>query len=247
MSRLLFLLLIVSIFCQDYYDELMNETVSEEYCNNVIGNMTALINEGYVYLDFFKAPKQPNPNYFPKMDLIKELNNINRTNRTFYEFYGDIHEIIGNTGDGHFSFLSEATPNNISLYSYYFCIPFHFFVKEVFDIDNVTLNDTYLTIDLIPVKTYCREHFTNDTISEIQKLSGKKIISINNMNPYDYLEKATKNVASAHSKQCKFVQSINSIYQQIAYIYPHKKEDLNISIKFEGEEKLFETYIHLKK
>ena len=247
MVWLLFLLLISSILCQDYYEELMNETVSEEYCNSVIGNMTALISEGYVYLDFLKAPKQPRPNYFRKMDLIKELNSINRTNRTFYEFYGDILEIIGNTGDGHFKFFSEITPNNFSLYSYYFCIPFYFLVQEVFDKDNVTINDTYLTINLIQVNTYCREHFTNETISEIQKLSGKKIISINNMNPYEYIEKITKNVGSAHSKQCKFIQGIDFIYQQFAYFYPHKKEYLNISIKFEGEDKVFETQYSLEK
>ena len=247
MIQLLFLLLTSSIFCQNYYEELIKETVSEEYCNSVIGNMTALINEGYVYLDFLKAPKQPRPNYFQKMDLIKELNSINRTNRTFYEFYGDIHEIIRNTGDAHFSFYSEKTPNNFSLSSYYFCIPFYFLVQEVFDKDNVTINDTYLTIKLSSSEDFCQEHFSNEEISEIRKLSGKKIISINNMNPYEYIEKITKNIGSPHSKQCKFIDGIDNIFEQNAFIFPQKKENLNISIKFEGEEKLFETQYSFEK
>ena len=118
----------------------MNEKVSEEYYNSVIGNITALINEGYVFLDFYKASKQPKPNYFPKMDLIEEINRFNRTNRTFYEFYGDILDIIGNAGNGHFSFSSGTTPNNFLLYSYFFCIPFYYYAEKGFNKDNITLN-----------------------------------------------------------------------------------------------------------
>ena len=246
MAKLLILFLISLILCQDYYEELMNEKVSEEYCNNVIGNITALINEGYVYLDFYKAPKQPKPNYFPKMNLIEEINSINRTNRTFYEFYGDILDIIGNTGDGHLSFSSEITPNNFPLYSYYFCIPFYYYVKKGFNKDNITLNDIYLTIDLFE-GNYCRDHYPNETFSEIKKLAGKKIISINNLNPFDYIEKITKNVISPHSKQGKYISGIDSIYDQSLFIFPHKKEELSISIQFEGEDKLFETNYSLAK
>jgi len=57
MKTLLLLLIIGLIAGQDDYEEIMNEMVSEEYCNNVIGNMTALINDAYIYLDFLKAPK----------------------------------------------------------------------------------------------------------------------------------------------------------------------------------------------
>ena len=147
----------------------MNENVSEEYCNNVIGNITALINEGYVFLDFLKAPKQPKSNYFRKMDLIEEINSINRTNRTFYEFYGDILDIIGNTGDGHFSFISRITPNNFPLYSYYFCIPFYYYIEKGLNKDNITLNnDTYLSIGLFDID-YCRGHYPNETFSESWK------------------------------------------------------------------------------
>ena len=68
--------LISFISGNDAYDEIIKEKVSEEYCNYVIGNMTALIKEGYVYLDYLKAPKQPKPGYFNKMDVIKELESI---------------------------------------------------------------------------------------------------------------------------------------------------------------------------
>ena len=59
MKKLLFIILLGLIIANEKYDELLNETVSEEYCNSVITNLTALLNDGYVFLDFLKAPIQP--------------------------------------------------------------------------------------------------------------------------------------------------------------------------------------------
>ena len=128
--KILLLVLLISFICgQDDYEKIISEKVSEEYCNNVIGNLTTLKIEGYLYLDFLKAPKQPKPNYFNKMDIIQELEDINKTNRTFYDFYADIQRIVANTEDGHFAVYSIETPNKNSLYDYYFCIPFYYYVK----------------------------------------------------------------------------------------------------------------------
>ena len=226
MKILLLALLISLISCQDDFEQIISEQVSEEYCNNVIGNLTALIKEGYVYLDFLKAPKQPKPNYFNKMDLIQELEDINTTNRSFYEFYGDIVRIIGNTEDGHFAVYSLETPNKTKLTDYYFCIPFYYYVKEVFDDDNITIKDTYLTID--PLPNYCQSKYSNETLTKINELSGLKIISINGLDPFEYLEKIGRNVASPHSPQCKYIDSLDYTMQHSLIFYPHKKEDLSI-------------------
>ena len=89
------ILFFTSIWTQnnEYYEQLITETVTEEYCNNIISNITKLLEEGYVFTDFFKAPIQPNGNESYKInqvDLIQELNEINVTNRTFYDFIRDI-------------------------------------------------------------------------------------------------------------------------------------------------------------
>ena len=247
MKILLLALLISLISGQDDFETIISEQVSEEYCNNVIGNLTALINEGYVYSDFLKAPKQPKPNYFNKMDIIKELEDINTNNRTFYDFYGDIQRIIGKTDDGHFALFSMETPNKTVLSDYYFCIPFLYYVKEVFEDDNTTIKDTYLTIRPLPV--YCQKNYSNETLTKINELSGLKIISINDLDPFKYLEKIGKNVASPHSPQCKFIDGIDYSMQHSLPFYPHKKEDLLVSIKFEGDEILeteysFQKYVY---
>ena len=105
MKKFVFIILISITFGQDLYEELIKEKVSEEYCNDVIGNITGILNEGYVYLDYLKAPKQPEgkEDYIEKVDLISELNEINKTNRTFYDFYADIQNVLNKARDGHLS------------------------------------------------------------------------------------------------------------------------------------------------
>ena len=135
MKIILFILLISLIKGQDPYEELINEKISEEYCNQVINNMTSIINQSYVYLDFHKAPIQPKgyDDYFQKVDLIAELNAINKKDRYFYEFYRDIEKVLEKTRDGHFYMYARNTPNNFLLNTSYFCIPYTYSVVEVKD------------------------------------------------------------------------------------------------------------------
>ena len=50
------------------------------------------------------------------MDLISELNNINKTNRTFYDFYRDIINIKNEAKDIHLDIYLLLTPNQFNLY-----------------------------------------------------------------------------------------------------------------------------------
>ena len=106
MKFLLFMAIIFLIKGQYDYERLINEKVTENYCNDVITNLTSIIDKVYIYSDFIKEPKQPvgYGNYIPKVDLIKELNRINKKDRTFYDFYRDILNILGKTRDGHLYF-----------------------------------------------------------------------------------------------------------------------------------------------
>ena len=81
---ILIFLIIILIKGQDYED-LLNEEVSEEFCQQVIGNLTTIIDSIYIYSDFIKVPKQPQgyENYIPQVDLINELNNINKRKEHF--------------------------------------------------------------------------------------------------------------------------------------------------------------------
>ena len=232
MSHLLFILFFIVIRAEegeDDYEEMINKKVSQEYCNYVINNLTSILDEAYVYSDFVKAPKQPvgYDNYIPKVDLIKELNKIEKNNRTFYEFYRDIQNVLDKTRDGHLLFHADL------LYDYYFCIPFKYRIEE----NNTEKgnNDPFLTIESIG---FCKEGYSNETLNKIKELEGKKIISINNLSPYDYLEEMGKKFDVVHSPQARYISIVAQLHLLYADYFPFKKEELNIFLKFEGNESL---------
>ena len=110
---LILLILLVLSKSDDVYEKLINEEVSEEYCTAVISNITKLLEEGYVYLEFYKSPIKPKGGEIydiEALDLIKELEAITKTNRKFYDFYQDIYKIIKKTGDHHLSFNVQFSP-----------------------------------------------------------------------------------------------------------------------------------------
>lgn len=97
--RKIFLILVltgIAFANEARYQELITEKVSDEFCREVITNAIGIIEEFYVFKDFLKAPIQPKglDNYFPDVDLIKELEEVNTTNRTFYDFYRDFQRVI---------------------------------------------------------------------------------------------------------------------------------------------------------
>ena len=235
--KIIFLIFIISLINGlDPYLELINEKVSEEYCTNVINNMTSILNEGYVYLDFLKAPRQPKgyDDYIPKVDLISELNAINKKDRYFYDFYREVENVLEKTRDGHFNMYAKITPNKFLLNTSYFCIPFTYSLIEVID-ENKDVNDTYLTIS---PNELCKE-YTDEIYNKINELKGKRILEINNLSPYEYLDEMSKKGRVIHSPQARYIYIQRSISQFSIQYYPFKKEELNVSIKFEDVDKLF--------
>ena len=116
---LIFLLSFFLFHCQSSnYQKLIEETVTEEYCTEVINNIVGLLKEGYVYLDFYKSPikQKADESYsIEALDLVKELEDIPKKNRKFYDFVRDIRKIIRKTGDGHLSFVPEKSPGGIEI------------------------------------------------------------------------------------------------------------------------------------
>ena len=203
MRKYLFIIILNIIVGLDIYEELIQEKVSEEYCKDVIDNIIGILKEGYVYLDFLQAPKQPEgkTDYIEKVNLTSELNQINTTNRTFYDFYADIQNVLNKARDVNLQIRANKTPNNTKFGNYYFCIPFKYYIKEIFD-ENNTVIDTFLTIESYDkTNSSCVKHYKDDVIDKVKNLNGKKIIKINGSEPYEYLEKMGKKGYLAHSAQ----------------------------------------------
>ena len=258
-----FLIVLISfIFAQDkdLYEELIKETVTEEYCKTVISNITKLLEEGYIYLDFYKSPIKPTDNEcysIEAIDLIKELRDIPTKNRKFYEFIRDIYKIIRKTGDGHLAFLCGESPNNSVLGKYVFRIPFSFDVVDEFN-DDGKRNDTYLII-INPNDDSKKEDDEDDednnedfippfikTASPTLSASyfNKKIESINGEDPFKFIENFFGDFKFYHSQQANFIDTLDSITEINIGMYPFFKEELtDITIIFEDGEELTVNYV----
>ena len=252
MNKTLFLLilLIIPILSQydDIYEQLLNETVSEEYCTEVISNITKLLEEGYIFLDFFKSiikPKGDKSYNINSLDLIKELEAINKTDRKFYNFLRDIHKIIRKTGDNHLGFYAGYGPEkNVNLFSYHYTIPFMFKVIDQRD-DNGNVNDTYLIMAKNEEET--PSQLNNETEPRYKNYLNKKIININDTDPFEFIGNLLGDFSVGHNSQINYVFTLDSI-QDIGIVqYPLLKEELsNITLKFEdGENYTFSFYFNL--
>ena len=109
-------------------------------------------------------------------------------------------------------------------------------MKEVLDDNNNKVIDAYLTIQS-KFGMFCS--CTQEMIMKTLQLTGKKIVSINGKNPYEYFEEMNEKGYITHSTQAKFIEMLNTIDALRAEDYPLKKEDLQVSIQFEGEEEEF--------
>ena len=242
----LLILLIIPIFSQEdeKYELLLNETVSEEYYSDVISNITKLLEEGYIYLDFYKSPLKPKENEsynIDTLDLIKELEAIQKKDRKFYDFYRDIIKIIRKTGDNHLNFYVRWVPSrNLNLLFYHYTIPFMFKVIDKID-DNGNVTDTYLTIvknETDDTKNELSSQTNNETETPRYIIHlNKKIISINDTDPFEFIGNLFGDFSIGHNSQINYIDTLESIKSISVFIFPFLKEELsNITLKFEDGE-----------
>ena len=240
MKNYLLILLVSLVHNQIAYEALINENVSEEYCNFVINNITSLLNDAYVYNDFLKVPKdsqnKSNLDYFPHVDLIEELNKINKKNRTFLDFYRDLESVLGKSKDGHLNIYADYSPRFFQLNAFYYCIPFKYMVK---------VNGTFFSFFLQYTDT-CKDGYTKETINKIKSYNNKRIISINNMNPIKYLDNIGKKVNFLKSLQARYAFMMKYINQIPINIFPFKKEELKVSIQIDEVDEIFEIDYQFK-
>ena len=73
-------------------------------------------------------------------------------------------------------------------------------------------------------------------------LTEKKILTINGLDPYEYFERMIEKGYMIHSTQGNFIEMLDNAAFLNPDFYPLKKDDLQVSIKFEGEEELVVEY-----
>ena len=248
--KIYYYIYIVNIFsfiiCQDYIyspSDVINFINSEiEYSEDdytsFLDNLSKTFSDAYAFNDISKNPTQPdfNSNYFNKVDIQKELNEIDLTDISPYEFYRKTWTILSKLKDMHIQMKWKP----LNLDQFYILGPIDYSVKEDEDgsikIYGVCLEDSEL------------EDFENYAdISEIcQYYSDTPIKSINDIEPFEFINNFGGNFLETKNTHGTFSFKLRYHNNVPLSDYPLSLEELqSYKVEFESGD-IFETEYIIK-
>ena len=231
--------LISILICQEYiYSpldiiEYINEKV--EYTNedylSFIDNLSKAFSDAYAFNDICKNPPQPsfNSNYHKKIDIQKELNEIDLTDITPYEFYRKIITILSGLKDSHI----QMNWKPLNLDKFFILGPIDYSIKED---EEGNLKIYGQCIDEL-------DDFENS--EEIKEIclyySDTPIKYINDLDPFEYINSFGGNFLSTKNSHGTFSFKLRYHNSVPLSDYPLSLEDLeNYKVEFESGDS-FET------
>ena len=243
---ILFFNLLLIIICQenvyspsdviDYINEKIEYTKDDyksfiEYLSNTFSDV-------YTFNDIVKNPPQPSfdSDYHEKVDIQKELNEIDLDDITPYEFYRKIWTILSKLKDQHIQMKWKP----LKLDQFIILGPIDFSIKEDED-GNIKMYGECIEDSQL-------EDFENsNTISEIcEYYSDSPIKSINNMDPFEYINNFGGIFLSTKNIHGTFSFKLNYHNNAPLSDYPLSLEELQTySIEFESGESFTTEYLIL--
>ena len=203
-------------------DPLLDEELTEIYCNKVIKNFQDLF-EIYVYSDIAKNP--PN-DVHEKININERLSKISTKNRYFYEFYQDIETIIGAVKDRHLNIVGEKTPKGIPLVQYFAHLPFNFKIKQFGDDYRIFIEKN---------KNFIKK-FDKNVQTFVENHKDIPLKYINDMDPFHYIQNWSqfRGVKSMHAQ---FTLRISEISDFKLRLHPLNYTDMSLNeYEFEDDE-----------
>ena len=215
----------------------INVDLSEEKCKSAINSLIKLFEDGYIYTDIKKNP--PNPEYYGATDIISELKNIKTFDRKYYDFYRDIKRILGKIKDGHLNIAALQSPNGYNLQLMTMCLPFSFHIEGK-DRDDAKM--------YIEIYEDCFDFYNEEEKEYIKNHEGKYLKSINNTDPFDFIQNIQNEFNSFYNKHSTFTYSILIAHKISIISNPFKKEQFsNIIFEFEDNESISLDYYLVNK
>ena len=141
----------ISYFQFSFIDEILDEEISEKQCEYIISNLTDVL-DIYIYNDIAQNPPDidGHDNYHHRrINLKDEIKQVNKINRTFYEFFQDIQRILTIPKDLHFSIELYKTNQGYMIFYYMAYLPFSFIIREYNNTQRVFIkkNNYFNTFD----------------------------------------------------------------------------------------------------
>ena len=224
---------------KEIFDYLNKEITSKETLEFIKEKISQTFEDAYAFNQIAKDPPQPDfdSNYYNKVDIQKEIKKINTYNKTFYNFYQDLKEVLARLKDDHIS---------IDFYNYFpimkklsFYDPIDLYIKLDINGKPKVFGKQYLNQTL-------KNHFkNNETVFKIiDNNLNIPIKSINEEDPIDYINNygskyyALKNVHGNFVKKLYMHNKVNLNFLPLSY-----KELINFTVVYENGEKFVTDFI----
>ena len=207
----------------EYFNLIEKINISKEDSEKLILSLTKILDR-YVFLDILKNPPQPKENYHNRVDLIKELKNVNFKERPLLYFYRDVKKIIDKCQDLHLNILlNKNLESNLIFINSYLISPLFLKIidKEVYSLKN-----------------------DFKFAEQINIYEGQAIKSINGLNPIEYIQQFNGDFLKVKSPQAQFVLNQKLINNPIPFNgLPLDISNLtNIHIIYNDNTELFFNY-----
>ena len=222
--------------------EELYEEIDEAYAKNVLSNLTKIIEDNYIFADIVKNPPEPIENYsHPAFDFKEEFEKINTKGRKFYEFYQEIRQVLGKSRDLHLKIYGKKTPSGIRFDYMTACLPFSYYVKKR-DQDN----EPKIFIKYYPD---CGVYYSPEIRKNIQYIENNNIPLelINGEDPFDYIQNIGKKFWGLKSPHAHFTFIKSYIHAFPLTYFPYSPQELELSIKFENIENVYNISYHILK
>ena len=251
MEKKLFLLsLIISLTLQAFipiYDienniSLLNITIEEDNYYETVLNSTIEVMKNYAYINILKSPPKVNGyDYFQKVDIIQDLENLKeKVNKetTFYQFYQEISKIIDSAKDYHiyFGYFGKIEPFNL-LTKIYVCSPIEFDFQRNKSVLG-KINNYIYSLGKGSVQIENQEKINDNYNNKIA------IEKINGINVYEFLRNFCGDYIQFKSPAAKFVWNRENIKIAQLWQCPLNPEEFSsFDITYSNGETITSKYI----
>ena len=237
----LYIYLSKTVFSFYYYDpfqilDCLNKEKENEYeLKEIIKYISEVFKDNYAYNEISKNPPQPyfSQNYHKKVDIQKLLNEINTKNMSFYQFYQQINRQVSKFKDLHIDIKFGHKKRQILNDLYSIC-PIKFYINKINNTNKLffKLNKYF-------------HYYDQNLIDIIDRNKNNCIISINKINPFDFISEFCENIGSTKNVHGTFTHKFNAHYGYNLGLYPLDKKDLTLEIIYENGQKLILNYIFI--
>lgn len=215
------------------------QALEDSEYQNIINNLRKILYNSYAFYDISKNPPQPSRNYHTIVDIDKRLKEINPQDINSLDFYRMVYSVLSDLKDSHIRLFM----NDFDFSEFFILGPFDYTIKEYEGkqrmfaecINNEVL-ELFEDVNQVGIAEFCFD------------IDNKPIKSINNKDPFDYLNNfggnyvSTKNAHGTFSFKMKFHNDVS------LRDYPLTYEELtNLQIIFDDEAKTNITTSYLLK